>query len=88
MDDATKCVEVIIDTMKKIGVRINKSIPREPDLRLEDVTAASYADMDINRILENIAILESRLQYELALNVINTLTTLYQKVNSQIYQVI
>lgn len=66
--------------MKKIGVKVNKSAPKEKDIKLEDVTAASYADMDINQIIENISILESQLQAELTINLINTLTTLYQKV--------
>eukprot|EP00331_Platyophrya_macrostoma_P001521 CAMPEP_0176407626 /NCGR_PEP_ID=MMETSP0127-20121128/1511_1 /TAXON_ID=938130 /ORGANISM="Platyophrya macrostoma, Strain WH" /LENGTH=694 /DNA_ID=CAMNT_0017786843 /DNA_START=315 /DNA_END=2399 /DNA_ORIENTATION=- len=79
IDDAPKCVELIVDTMKKIGITANKSTPKEADLRLEDVTVTHYADMDINQILENIAILESRLQSELTITVINTLTTLYQK---------
>lgn len=80
IDDAPKCVELIVDTMKKIGIKANKSVPKEADLKLEDVTATQYSDMDINQTLENIAILESELQSELTITVINTLTTLYQKV--------
>ena len=66
--------------MKKIGVKISRTIPQKPDLKLEEVTAANYVNMDINQIEDNISVLESKIQSDMSIVVINALTTLYQKV--------
>lgn len=82
MEDATKCVQLIVNTMKKAGVKINKTTPRKPDLKPKEVTAASYADIDIEQLLDNVEILEDRLEEELSVNVINALIYHYQKVKT------
>ena len=80
MEDASKCVEIIINNMKKFGIKVSKNITKQPDLKLEEVTSRAYEQINIQVLIDNIAILESKIADELALENVSTLMNLYQKV--------
>jgi hypothetical protein len=65
---------------QKYGVKVSKTVKKEKDLKISDVTAKNYADMNIEELLDNIAFLESKLEKELTIDVVNLLMNLYQKV--------
>jgi hypothetical protein len=65
--------------MRSFGYKIERNLLKQPDLTEKDVTLKAYEDLDVNELLENIAILESRLNEELTVKIINSLMALYQK---------
>ena len=79
LEQANKFCELIIKNMKSFGVKISKNIIKQPDLTLDEVTVKAYEQIDIMDLLENITILESRLPEEFTIDIVNTLTMLYQK---------
>lgn len=60
-------------------MKVNKIVKKLQDLSLEEVTAKSYENVDIEELLEDITILESRLETDISVEVINLLMTFYQK---------
>ena len=60
-------------------MKVNKTVRKLQDLSLEEVTAKSYENVDIEELLEDITILESRLETDISVDVINLLMTFYQK---------
>ena len=66
--------------MKKFGIKVCKNITKQPDLKLEEVTSKAYEQINIQVLMDNIGILESRIADELTLDNVSTLMNLYQKV--------
>jgi hypothetical protein len=63
----------------KYGIKVSKTIKREKDLKIDDVTAKSYEDMNIDELLDNITFLEAKLEKDITIDVVNLLMNLYQK---------
>jgi len=57
-----------------------ETIKKKRDLPESEVTARNYRNMDIEELLGNIEFLESKLEAELNIDVVNLLMNLYQKV--------
>jgi heterodisulfide reductase subunit C len=81
LDQAVEMVETIIRMGQKYAT-ITETIKKQRDLPLSEVTAKNYRDMDIEELLENIAMLESKMEAEPSISVINLLMNLYQKVTN------
>ena len=79
VEEAQKLVEFVIDIGQKYGMKVNKTVKKLQDLTLEDVTAKSYENIDLEELLEHITILESKLETDISVEVINLLMALYQK---------
>lgn len=79
LDQAVGMVETIVRMGQKYA-KITETIKKQRDLPLAEVTAKNYRDMDIEELLENIVLLESKLEAEPSIDVINLLMNLYQKV--------
>jgi hypothetical protein len=79
IEDSNKAVEIIISNMKRFGVKVSKNILKQPDLKMEEVTCKAYEQINIQILIDNIAILESKLMEELTLDTVSTLMNLYQK---------
>jgi len=60
-------------------MKVNRTVKKLQDLTLEDVTAKSYENIDIEELLEDITIFESKLENDISVDVINILMALYQK---------
>jgi hypothetical protein len=60
-------------------MKVNRTVNKKRDLTIEDVTAKSYENLDIEELLEDITILESQLETEISVETINLLMALYQK---------
>jgi len=60
-------------------MKVNRTVKKLQDLSLEDVTAKSYENIDIEELLEDITIFESKLENDISVDVINILMALYQK---------
>lgn len=59
-------------------MKVDKTVSKPKDLKIDDVTTKSLEKVDIEELLENITILESKLESEISVEVINTLMILYQ----------
>ena len=60
-------------------MKVNRTVKKLQDLSIEDVTAKSYENIDIEELLEDITIFESKLETDISVDVINYLMALYQK---------
>jgi len=79
VEEAKQLIDTIVKMGQKYGVKVSKTVKKEKDLKISDVTAKNYADMNIEELLDNIAFLESKLEKELTIDVVNLLMNLYQK---------
>ena len=79
VDDSQKLLEAIVHSSQKYGVKVSKG-QQKRDLALSEVTIKNYQDMDIEELLDNITFLESQLDIEITIDVVNLLMNLYQKV--------
>ena len=80
LEDSTKFIELVIKHMKNFGVKVNKNVRKQPDLKEQEVTLKAYENMNLDELLENIMVLESRLQDELTVDLVTSLMAHYQKV--------
>lgn len=65
--------------MQNMGVGIEKNVKNQTKIKESEVTKEAISQMDIEQILEHIAVYESALNTDLSLSTVQTLTTLYQK---------
>jgi len=79
VQEANKLVEYLINIGQKFGMKVNRTVKKLQDLSLEEVTAKSYENIDIEELLEDITIFESKLETDISVDVINYLMALYQK---------
>ena len=73
------CIGTLVSNMQNMGVGVEKNIKNQNKIKESDVTKEAIQQMDIEQILETIAVYEEALVTELSLSTIQTLTTLYQK---------
>lgn len=62
-----------------MGVGVEKNTKNQTKIKESEVTKEAIAQMDIEQILEHIAVYESAINNDLNLSTVQTLTTLYQK---------
>jgi hypothetical protein len=78
IDEAKGFVELLIQAGQNYGVKVSKG--QKKDIPLSEVTLKNYQDMKIEELLDNITFLESQLEEQITIDVINLLMNLYQKV--------
>lgn len=74
-----QCIGLLVTNMQNMGVGIEKNVKNQAKIKESEVTKEAIAQMDIEQILEHIAVYESALNTDLSLSTVQTLTTLYQK---------
>lgn len=62
-----------------MGVGVDRNTKNQTKIKESEVTKEVIAQMDIEQILEHIAVYESAINNDLSLSTVQTLTTLYQK---------
>ena len=62
-----------------MGVGVEKNIKNQTKIKESEVTKEAISSMDIEQMLEHIAIYESAIVNDLSLSTIQTLIKLYQK---------
>ena len=79
MAQSRKFVEVLENHLRRMGGKREGGVGKGGVLALSEVTGKQYEGVNIFDLLENIAILESRLGEELTVQLVTTLMALYQK---------
>lgn len=80
IENSAKFLEELIKNMKSFGVKVNKNIIKQPDLTIDDVTIKAYERTNIEKLLENVEILEKQTEEGLTVKIVNDLMNYYQKV--------
>ncbi len=65
--------------MQGMGVGVEKNTRNQTKIKESEVTKEAIAQMDIEQILEHIAVYEQAINNDLNISTVQTLTTLYQK---------
>ncbi len=79
VEDSDKLIDMIVNIGQRYGMKVNKTVKKPQDLSLEEVTAKSLEKVDLEELLEDITIFESKLESEISVDVITFLMASYQK---------